>query len=127
MLLPSVTGLGESELVTLMSAWPAVATTTVAVALLLFGFGSGVVAETSTVSVMTVPEAVPAVTFTTTVNVADALAANAAIEHVRDPTGAGQLQPAAGATETKVVLRGMPSVKDTLVAAAVPLFFTTTV
>jgi hypothetical protein len=62
MLLPPVTGLGVAELVTLRSACPVAATTTVAVAALLLGFGSVVVDATFAVSVMTVPEAVPAVT-----------------------------------------------------------------
>src|ERR1700674_4092278 len=107
MLLPSVTGLGEAELVTAMSAWPAVATTTVAVALLLFGLGSGVEAETFAVSVMTVPDAVPAVTFTTTVNVADALTASVAAVQVRFPAATEQLHPpGTGVSETKVVLIG---------------------
>jgi hypothetical protein len=96
MLLPTVTGLGDAVLVTAMSAWPAVATTTFAVAVLLFGFGSGVVAETFAVSVMTVPEAVPAVTLTTTVKVVDAPAANVGFEQVRVPAVTPQVHPAAG-------------------------------
>jgi hypothetical protein len=52
------------------------ATTTLAVALLLFELGSVVgEAPTESVSLMVVPEAVPAFTFTTKLNVAVALAA----------------------------------------------------
>jgi hypothetical protein len=69
---------------------------TVAVALLLFGLGSEVVEETFAVSVMTVPEAVPAFTFTTTVNVVEAAAATVGFEHVRVPLATEHVQPAAG-------------------------------
>src|ERR1700676_1722791 len=119
MLLPSVTGLGEAELVTAMSAWPAGATTAGKVALLLFGFGSGVEAETSAVSVIEVPEAVPALTCTTTVNVAVALTASAGVVQVRFPAATEQLHPPGiGVSETKVVLAGIASLKVIPVAAA---------
>src|SRR5579864_2102142 len=129
MLLPSVTGLGVAALVTLKSDCPAVATTSVAVALLLFGLGSIVVEETFAVSVMTVPEAVPAFTVTTTVNVVEAPEARVAFEQVSVPLTTEQLQPAAGAgvAETNVVFAGIASLKATVLAVAAPLFVTTTV
>src|ERR1700675_1604522 len=122
MLLPPVTGLGVAELRTLKSACPAVATTTVAVALLLFGFGSFVVEETSAVSVISVPEAVPAVTFSTTVNVVEAPEATVGFEQVRVPLTTEQVQPAAGegVAETNVVLAGIASLKATVLAVAAP-------
>src|SRR5579859_14388 len=65
MLFPSSTGLGEADAVTARSACVAVATVTLAVASLLVGFGSGVVEFIDTESEITVPAAVPAVTFNT--------------------------------------------------------------
>jgi hypothetical protein len=128
-LLPSVTGLGAAELVTLKSACPAVATTTVAVALLLFGFGSVVEEDTFAVSVIGVPEAVPAFTVTTTVNVVEAPEARVAFEQVSVPLTTEQLHPAAGTgvVETNVVFMGIASLRATVVAVAAPLFVTTTV
>ncbi len=59
------------------------ATTTLAVALLLLELGSVVgAALTESVSLMVVPEAVPAFTFTTKLNVALALAAKLPMLHV---------------------------------------------
>jgi|SRR5271170_1213253 len=129
MLLPSVTGFGVSVLVTLKSACPAVATTSVAVAELLFGFGSVVVDDTFAVSVMTVPEAVPDATVTTTVKVAEAPEASVAFEQVRVPLTTEQLQPAVGdgVADTNVVFAGIASLNATVLAAAAPLFVTTTV
>ncbi|HEY2544444.1 MAG TPA: hypothetical protein VGI46_00110, partial [Candidatus Acidoferrum sp.] len=72
------------------------ATTSVAVAELLFGFGSVVVEETFAVSEMTVPEAVPALTVSTTVKVVEAPEASVALEHVRVPLTTEQVQPVAG-------------------------------
>src|ERR1700722_2779692 len=129
MLLPSVTGLGVAELTTLKSACPAVATTTLAVALLLLGFGSVVVEETLAGSVITVPAAVAAFTVTTTVNVVEAPETRVAFEHVRVPLTTEQLQPAAGdgVADRNVVFAGIASLKATVLAAAAPLFLTTTV
>ena len=129
MLFPSVTGLGAAELVTLMSACPAVATTTLTVALLLLGLGSVVADETFAVSEITVPEAVARFTFTTTVNVVEAPAASVVFEHESVPLTTEQVQPAAGTgvTDTNVVLAGIASLKTTLAAALGPLSLTTTV
>src|SRR5580693_6765425 len=128
MLLSSVTGLGVAELVTLRSACPAVATTTVAIASLLARFGSVVVEETSAVTAMDVPEAVPAVTFSTTVNVVEAPDASVGFEQVSVPLTTEQVQPAAGegVAETYVIAAGIVSLKATVLAAAAPLFLTTT-
>ena len=65
MLFPSRTGLGEADAVTARSACVAVATGTFAVASLLVGLGSGVAELIEAVSEITVPAAVPAVTFNT--------------------------------------------------------------
>lgn len=128
-MLPSVTGLGDAALMTLKSAWPAVATTAVAVAELLFGFGSVVAVETFAVLVMTVPAAVPAFTVTTTVIVVEAPAAISGFEHVSVPPDTLQVQPAAGTgvAETKVVFAGIASVTATVLDGAAPLFVTTMV
>ena len=129
MLFPPVTGFGIAELVTLRSAWPAVATTSVAVALLLLGFGSVVVDETSAVSVITVPAAVPTFTVSTTVNVAEAPDASVAFKQVSVPLTTEQTHPAEGdgVAETNVVFAGIASLNPTVLAAAAPLFVTTTV
>src|SRR5271169_205262 len=70
MLFPACTGLGEATLVTDRFG-PVVPTIVVTVAVLLEEFGSKAEDPTDTVSVMTVPFAVPLVTLTTIVNVAD--------------------------------------------------------
>jgi|ERR1700730_17328685 hypothetical protein len=129
MLLASVTGFGVAELRTLKSACPAVATTTVAVALLLLGFGSVVVEETLAVTAIDVPEAVPAITFSTTVNVVEAPAGSVGFEQPRVPLTTEQVQPAAGkaVAETNVIVAGIASLKATLLAVAAPLFVTLTV
>lgn len=100
-----------------------------AVEVLLLGFGSVVVEETFAVSVMTVPEAVPEATVTTTANDVDVPAATVGFEHVSVPATTEQVQPVAGdgVAETKVVFAGMASLKATVLAAAAPLFATTTV
>src|SRR5277367_3014821 len=129
MLLPPETILGGvAALVTLRSAWPAVATTSVAVAALLLGFGSVVVAATFAVSVMTVPAAVPELTVSTTANVAEVPEASVALEHVSVPLATEQVQPleGGGVAETNVVLARIASLKATVDAAAEPLFLTTT-
>lgn len=129
MLLPPVTGLGVAALVTLRSACPAVATTTVAVAALLFGFGSVVVDATFAVSVITVSEAVPEITCRTTAKLVEAPEASVAFEQVSVPVTTEQVQPVAGVgvAETNVVLAGIASLKATVLAVAAPLFLTTTV
>ena len=129
MLFPPVTGFGVAELVTLRSAWPAVATTSVAVALLLFGLGSVVVEDTFAVTVIGVPAGVNEFTVRTTVIVSDAPEASVAFEQVSVPATTEQLHPAEGdgVAETKVVVAGIASLTATVLAAAAPLFVTTTV
>ena len=127
--MPSLTGFGLAELATLKSACPEMATTSVAVAELLLGFGSVVVEETLAVSVITVPEAVPEFTVKTTANVAEEPEASVAFEQVSVPPTTEQVQPVVGdgVAETNVVFAGMASLKATVLAAAAPLFLTTTV
>src|SRR5262249_40418382 len=69
-LLPCVTGFGVAAVKTARSACPADATTVVAVASLFVAFASGVMEDTVAGAVMTVPAAVPEITFSTTENVA---------------------------------------------------------
>ena len=126
--MPGVTGFGVAELVTLKSYWPAEATVTFTVELLLPGFGSGVAVEVLAVLVMTVPDAVPAVTVTTRVNVVEPPEGSEAMVQLTVAPGAGQTQTVpACAKEEKVVCAGIASVRVTPVAAAGPLFFTTMV
>ena len=129
MLLLEVTGLGAAALVMLRSAWPAVATTTVEVALLLLGLGSVVDEATVAVSVITVPAAVPAATFKTTVKVVEAPEATLGFEQDNVPATTPQVQPASGegTTDTNEVLAGIGSLKTTPLAVAAPLFCTNTV
>ena len=109
-----------------ISAWLACATVTLAVALLFEGLGSVTDEEPISVSVITVPVAVPAFTFATRVNEAAEPAARLAmlqlIVPVAPTAGVEQLHAAGLASETKVVLVGIASVKVTVVAAAGPLF-----
>lgn len=131
MLPPPRTGFGEAEVATARSACPAVATTTFTVALLLVGFGSLVVALTFAVSEITVPDGVPAVTWSTGLKVAVAPKASDAMVQVMVPVpptaGVTQDQPAGVGKDTKVVFAGNVSVKLTVAAAAGPLFVTTCV
>src|SRR5271165_381872 len=69
MLLPAAKEVGEAEFVTTRSAWVAVATTSAAVAVLFDVLGSVTAELTLAVSLIAVPAAVPAFTFSTTVNV----------------------------------------------------------
>ena len=114
--------------VTARSAWPVVATTVVTVATLFDGFGSVVAAETVAVSVMIVPEGTAAPTWTTTVNVVDAPAANDAIVQVIELGEHAQpAVPEVAATDTNDVFVGVGSVNETVFDVAGPLFVTTTV
>jgi hypothetical protein len=79
MLFPACTGTGLAAFVTDKSA--ELATCTLTDALLLPVLGSLVLEETDAVSVMVVPEATVAGTFTTKVNVAEAPAARLAMLH----------------------------------------------
>jgi hypothetical protein len=97
----------------------------VVVAELSAGLVSCVVELAVTVSLMTVPEAVPAVTLTTTGKLTKFPGAMLEIVQVRVrgfPDGAGQVQPAgSGVSDTKVVLVGITSVNWTPVATLGPL------
>src|SRR5271163_4514199 len=132
MLLPSVTGLGKAELVTLRSAWVADATVTFAVALLFPVFGSSTPETTLAVLVMIVPFAVPAVTVTTTVIVAvfpdgsggsvvsEQLMVFGVVVVMRE-----HAHPVGPVAETKVVFAGRLSVTEVFGEAAGPLLVTT--
>lgn len=128
MFAPASTGLGLWDMVTAMSAWLACATVTLAVALLFDGLGSVTDEEPMSVSVMTVPVAVPAFTFVTSVNeaVEPEPAARVAMLQLTVPVaptaGVVQVQVPGLARETKVVFVGIASVKVTVVAVAGPLF-----
>ena len=95
-------------------------TVVVAVAELLPGVGSAVVLDTLAVLVMIVPLAVPALTFTVTVKILEALAGSVGLVNVRVPvppagTASVRVQPVgagAGLTETNVVFAGMASDSD---------------
>lgn len=123
---PASTGFGFSEMLTAMSAWLACATVTFAVALLFAGLGSVMEEEPMSVSVMTVPVAVPAFTLVTRVNEPLEPTARVAMLHVMVPVpptgGVVQLQEPGLARDTNVVLVGTASVKLTVVAADGPLF-----
>jgi hypothetical protein len=126
---PSVTGFGVAVLTIATSALFASATITVALAELLVRPGTMFEAVAVSVSVMLVPEGVPALTCSTRLKLAVALTARFAIVHVIvpvPPTGGTvpQAQPAGGVIERKFVFGGVTCVKLTVVAAAVPRFFT---
>src|SRR5450432_3067882 len=97
MVAPARTGLGESVMVTAMSAWLAAATVTFAVALLFELLESATAEEPISVSVITVPVAVPAFTFATSVKLAVVPEAKEAMVQVTVPValtaGVEQLQP----------------------------------
>src|SRR5271165_6114306 len=99
MLLPAITGTGLATFVTERSAEPATCTLTVAV--LLVEFGSVVGASlTESMSVIVVPDAVPTFTFTTKVNVAEALAARLAMLQTYWGLLKMHVQPAGPVSET---------------------------
>ena len=114
MLFPALTGFGLALFVTLKSACVAKATGIVTVAELLLAFVSRVVVATFTVSVMSVPPAVPAVTRYTAVTVPvepggtlellQATGALAGHDHVAPPK-------LTTATDTKLELLGVASLK----------------
>jgi len=131
MLLPAATETGEAELVVIKSACVARATTSVAVALLLTALGSGVEELMFAVSVITVPEGVPAFTFTTTGKLAvpDAKLGFVQVIVPALPTaGSPHAHPTGiGLRDTKVVFGGVTSVKLALVAVLGPALVTTCV
>ena len=97
-LAPARTGLGESVMVTAISAWLAAATVTFAVALLFELLESETVDEPMSVSVITVPVVVPAFTAVTSVKLAVVPEVTEAIVQVTMPVpptaGVEQLQEA---------------------------------
>src|SRR3977135_3834797 len=124
MLPPAATETGEAELVVIKSACVARATTSVAVTLLLPALGSAVEELMVAVSVITVPEGVPAFTFTTTGKLAvpDAKLGFVQVIVPALPTvGSMHAHPTGiGLRDTKVVFGGVTSVKLELVAGVGP-------
>jgi hypothetical protein len=124
MLLPAITVGGVATVVSARSACPPDATTSVAVAEL--APNAWFPALTVTVSVMTVPLAVPALTVYNTVKVPVEPTATPGFEQgiAGNPV---QVQPAGGVTERNVVLAGVASLNEAPVAAIDPVFVTTCV
>jgi hypothetical protein len=124
MLLPAITVGGVATVVSARSACPTDATTSVAVAEL--APNAWFPALTVTVSVMTVPLGVSALTVYTTVKVPVEPAATPGFEQgvAGNPV---QVQPAGGATEKNVVLAGVASLNEAPVAVIDPVFVTTCV
>ena len=122
---PAVIGSGESVLVIDRSAEP-VPTVVVAVALLLAGVGSVVEEPAVAVLVMVEPFVSEALVATTSVKDAVPDAGNCAIEQLTVPVppteGLVQDQPAAGASETKVVPAGSVSAIVAFCASLGPTF-----
>jgi hypothetical protein len=130
MLLPASTGFGEATLETDRFG-AVVPTTVVTVAVLLEELGSAAEELTDAVSEITVPFAVPAFTFTTSVKVP---AVEPSILELLQTTlpvpptpGPIQLQPAGDAMETNVVFAGTGATSVALSAALGPLLVTTCV
>jgi hypothetical protein len=130
-LLPAATDDTEGEFVAIRSACVAVATTSADVALLFAVLGSVVEELTVTVSLIAVPAAVPAVTFTTTGKLAVPAAKLGFVQEIvpAAPTvGSVHDHPLGiGANDTNVVFGGVLSVKVALVATLGPLLVTTCV
>jgi hypothetical protein len=124
MLFPAITGVGVDTVLNARSAWPAVATTSVAVA--EFAPKAWFVEFTVTVSGITVPLAVPAVTFTTSVTVPLVPdGADAPVQLIRPvpPTaGVVHVVPVGAVSDTNVVSTGVFSLNVGAVAAALPTF-----
>src|SRR5580704_4177124 len=128
MLFPASTVTGVPTLVSARSACPLAATTSVAVAVLFVGFGSVVFEVTVAVSVITVPGATSAPTFTTTVKVVDAPTAKVPMLHeIEVGEQVHPVVPDATPTDTNVVFVGTTSDRFTVDAALGPLFVTVTV
>lgn len=130
-LLPAATEVGEAALVVMRSACVDRATTSVAVAELLAPLGSPVDEVTVAVSLIAVPAAVPAVTFTTTGKLADPTARLGFVQVMVPalPT-AGRVQDhplGIVLKDTKVVFAGVVSVKVAAVATLGPALLTTCV
>ena len=110
---PASTGFGDAASVTDNSPPAVVPTTVVAEAVLLLEFGSLTDELTVAVSVISVPFAVPAVTFVIKVNVAAVLPVMVSSVQTTLPVpprdGVVQLHPDGAASETKVELAGIAS------------------
>ena len=119
MLLPAATGFGVPLLVTVRSQ--AVVTVVVTVVLLFAGLGS--LAEETEEFAVIVSAGTVGATLTTTMISTVAPAARLGMVQVTEAVTV-HVHPAGGATETKVVLAGIGSVKLTVDAAAGPLFVT---
>jgi hypothetical protein len=124
MLLPAATEAGDAELVVTRSACVPNATTSAAVAVLFAEFESVTDELTVAVSLITVPAAVPAVTFTTTGKLAVPGAKLGFVQLMTPalPT-AGSVQDhplGSGVSDTKVVFGGVFSVKLAPVAVLGP-------
>ena len=128
-MLPAATELGEAEFVVTRSACVARATTSAAVAVLLARLGSVVDELAVAVSLMAVPAAVPAVTFTTTGKLAVPGAKLGFVQVIVPALPAiGRVQDhplGIGVSWTKVVFGGVFSVKLALVAVLGPALVTT--
>jgi hypothetical protein len=124
---PAFTGFGLAEFVTLRSACPAVATPIFTVAELSLGFVSDVAEAAVAVSVIIVPEAVPAFKLTTTGKVLDEPGATLGFVQLIDPAVV-QVHPAGtGLSDTNVVFTGNASVKVALAQLLGPPLVTTCV
>ena len=122
MLAVANTGTGLAVLVTDRSAESD--TKVLTVALLFPLFGSIVAEDTESVSVMVVPDATPAFTFTTYVKFAVVVAVRLAIVQLGGVVAVLHVQLAGPVSETTVVFVGTGSVNDTVVAVAGPLLVT---
>src|SRR5260370_29886951 len=103
MLLPACTGTGLAAFVTERSAESATCTFTVALLFPLFG---SLIDDTESVSVIVVPEARFALTFTTKVKLAVAFAARLAMVQPGGVVAMLHVHPAGPVNETTVVLAG---------------------
>src|ERR1700730_8986907 len=128
MLFPASTGLGVAELVMDRSAPVAEPTVICTVAVLFARFGSLVPEVASMVLVITVPTAVPALTFTASVNVPVAALATSGLVQLMLPVpltaGVEQAQPAGNARDWNVVFAGTASLNTAFTASRGPLFVT---
>jgi hypothetical protein len=115
------TGTGLAASVTERSAESATCTFTVA---LLFPLLGSLVDDTESVSVIVVPEATFAATFTPKVKLAVTFAARLAMVQLGGVVAMLHVHPAGPVNETTVVLAGTGSVNEIVVAAAGPLFVT---
>ena len=124
MLEPAITGFGDALLVTVSSPLAVVPTMVFTVAVLLAELGSLAVELTEAVSVITVPFAVPAFTFTIREKVAEVPPTRLTIEHTTLLDPVLQVQPEGAAIETNVVLAGIVATRVALSPALGPLSVT---